>query len=69
MTAPYPDNSLSTGRPPGSPVHEISECTSPINVTVRCSCGWSYTESRRQNAWARAAKIRAAIDKHAMSIR
>lgn len=45
-------------------VHSITERRSPINITVRCTCGWVHTETRRQNALARAAKVRAAIDKH-----
>lgn len=44
--------------------HVIVTIRSPINITARCSCGWSVTITRRQNALARAAKIRAVIHKH-----
>lgn len=42
----------------------MTETVAPLSITVRCQCGWSHTESRRQNALARAAKMRAAINKH-----
>lgn len=44
--------------------HEIAEYVSPVGVTWRCSCGWSTQQSRRQNALARAAKLKAAARKH-----
>lgn len=31
---------------------------------VFCSCGWSHSESSRQNALGRAAKMRGAVNKH-----
>lgn len=44
--------------------HEITQHKNPIQYVLRCSCGWSFSTSRRQNAWARAAKIRAAVGAH-----
>lgn len=44
--------------------HKISETRTPIAVILRCSCGWHYSASRRQNARARAAKVKAAIRAH-----
>ena len=45
-------------------LHEMREERSPVTITMRCSCGWSATQSRRQNALARAAKLRKACDAH-----
>lgn len=44
--------------------HEITERPTPINYLVMCTCGWQYQTTRRQNARARASKIRAAIRQH-----
>jgi hypothetical protein len=44
--------------------HVVAERMSPVDVTVRCSCGWSARQSRRQNALARAEKLRAAESQH-----
>lgn len=44
--------------------HAIVEIKSPVTVIVRCECGWSHTETRRQNALARDAKIRQAKRSH-----
>jgi hypothetical protein len=44
--------------------HVIDQVKSPIHFKVFCSCGWSFQTTRKQNAWARAAKIRAAIKAH-----
>lgn len=44
--------------------HEVTEHRSPTSVSYRCSCGWRHTELRRQNAFARAAKLRAALREH-----
>ncbi len=44
--------------------HEITERRSPISIEIMCKCGWRATISRRQNALARAAKVRAIINKH-----
>jgi hypothetical protein len=44
--------------------HEITERRTPASVIALCSCGWMHRESRRQNAFARAAKLRAAQRKH-----
>lgn len=44
-------------------VHQITERRAPGSFLVRCSCGWSV-EIRKQNALARAAKIRRAIREH-----
>jgi hypothetical protein len=48
---------------PGAP-HHIDEIRSPIAIILRCSCGWTRSISRQQNALARAAKVRAAIAEH-----
>lgn len=37
---------------------------SPLNVWVTCSCGKRIQQTRRQNALARAAKLRRAIREH-----
>jgi hypothetical protein len=44
--------------------HQIDETVSPIAVLLRCSCGWHTAVSRKQNALARAAKVRSHIHKH-----
>lgn len=44
--------------------HKIVEKASPVSVILRCSCGWSHQIDRRQNALARAAKVRAAKREH-----
>lgn len=44
--------------------HEITVRKSPIAELVRCSCGWTAQVTRRQNALARAAKVRSAIFHH-----
>lgn len=44
--------------------HELSAIRSPISVTMVCRCGWRFTVDRSQEAFARAAKLRAAIRKH-----
>jgi hypothetical protein len=49
--------------------HRIEERTSPINVMLICSCGWTHSESRHQNAFARAAKLRKARKDHLRSAR
>lgn len=46
--------------------HAIREIRSPATVTLRCSCGWSWSATRAQNALARAAKLRAAAQRHAV---
>lgn len=44
--------------------HVIGSRRTPINFIVSCECGWSFQTTRKQNAWARAAKIRGAIRQH-----
>jgi hypothetical protein len=44
--------------------HEPTTYRTPISVIVRCSCGWSATQSRRQNAFARATKLKSAWRRH-----
>lgn len=44
--------------------HIVTVRYSPVSVLWICSCGWSTQQSRRQNAWARTAKLRAAYTKH-----
>lgn len=48
--------------------HEMSQRTTPVSVIVVCSCGWSRSVSRRQNALARSAKVRAAYHSHEREI-
>jgi len=48
--------------------HKLTHRESPIAVMVFCSCGWTHSEPRR-NALARAAKMRAAIRRHAETIK
>jgi hypothetical protein len=43
--------------------HDISKRQTPIGYQVICICGWSRT-FKKQNAWARAAKVRAAVAEH-----
>ena len=44
--------------------HQIMEVKTPVSVIARCSCGWSATQTRRQNAWARNAKLQKAKRAH-----
>jgi hypothetical protein len=44
--------------------HIVEERRSPISIILRCSCGWRREITRRQNALARAAKVKAAIHLH-----
>lgn len=44
--------------------HEIETRTSPVGYHATCTCGWFHTERRKQNALARAAKMKAAIRAH-----
>jgi hypothetical protein len=47
------------------PYAGFTQTVTPVAVIVRCRyCGWSHTESRRQNALARAAKMKAAVSQH-----
>lgn len=48
--------------------HEMSQSVSPISVTIRCTCGWHRQITRRQNALARTAKVRAAFNEHRKQI-
>jgi hypothetical protein len=48
--------------------HETSEHRSPVAILLRCSCGWSRQISRKQNALARAAKVKAAWREHEQQI-
>ncbi len=48
--------------------HIMTERRSPVAFLLRCSCGWSRQITRRQNALARAAKIRAAWNEHEREI-
>jgi hypothetical protein len=45
--------------------HEIGgERKSPSHVLVMCKCGWRFETTRHQNAFARSAKIKAAVRAH-----
>lgn len=48
--------------------HVVDLIVAPDAVTAMCSCGWSHRETRRQNSFARAFKIRAATRKHLDSV-
>ena len=48
--------------------HFVEEKRSPISVIAACDCGWRRQFSRRQNALARTAKVRAAIRRHLEAI-
>lgn len=48
--------------------HLAVEIIGPAVVSIRCSCGWIAAQSRRQNALARAAKLKAAIRQHRAAI-
>jgi hypothetical protein len=48
--------------------HEISERRSPTHILVFCTCGWRHEVSRRQNALGRAAKARAAVNRHLQAV-
>lgn len=49
---------------PITSAHSISERRTPVSVLVLCTCGWSREISRKQNAFARAAKVKKAIREH-----
>lgn len=44
--------------------HQITSTYTPVSERLVCSCGWRHTETRRQNALARAARVRAVVRKH-----
>jgi hypothetical protein len=48
--------------------HEITERRSPAAILILCTCGWSRAVLRRQNALARASKVRAARAEHEREI-
>jgi len=50
-------------------LHIMTERRSPTHVMVMCSCGWKREISRRQNALARNAKVRAAEREHEQFVR
>jgi len=45
-------------------LHIIKQRRTPTHVTLRCACGWTHQETRRQNALARAKKIQGAVTRH-----
>jgi hypothetical protein len=45
-------------------VHDITVRLSPIAAIALCSCGWTRTVTRRQNALARTSKLQAAMNAH-----
>lgn len=49
--------------------HEITERASPVSIQLRCTRGWSRQIDRRQNALARAAKVKAAKAEHERELR
>lgn len=44
--------------------HQIEEKRSPTHILVLCSCGWTGQITRKQNARARASKVRGLINRH-----
>lgn len=44
--------------------HVVATRYAPGAVLISCTCGWSRQISRRQNALARAQKVKAAIREH-----
>lgn len=46
------------------PVTPSSRARLNILHVVKCSCGWRHSETSRQNALGRAAKMRGAVSKH-----
>lgn len=48
--------------------HIITEHDLNIRMVVRCSCGWQHNEHMRQNALARAAKLRSAARRHLQDV-
>jgi len=48
--------------------HEITERRSPAAILILCTCGWSRAVLNRQNALARASKVRAARAEHEREI-
>ena len=44
--------------------HDITVRLSPLIAKALCSCGWSFTVTRRQNALARKSKLDAAMKLH-----
>lgn len=49
-------------------VHEISERRTPISYELSCTCGWRHSETLRQNAWARVAKLNSAVRRHRAAV-
>jgi hypothetical protein len=47
---------------------EITERRSPAAILILCTCGWSRAVLHRQNALARASKVRAARAEHEREI-
>ncbi len=47
--------------------HLITTRESPIEVLLFCTCGWTDSVTRRQNALARAAKVKGKIRRHYQS--
>lgn len=47
-----------------APYHDQNELRTPIAILLRCSCGWRRQVTRKQNALARAAKVRALWAEH-----
>jgi hypothetical protein len=48
--------------------HEMNRRSSPVSETIRCSCGWSTTQRKPQNALGREAKLTSAVRQHAEEI-
>lgn len=48
--------------------HIMTEHDLNIRIVLTCSCGWKHSEPRRQNALARASKLRGAQRQHLLDI-
>jgi hypothetical protein len=47
--------------------HDITQLRSPTHILITCTCGWRTQIIRKQNALARASKVRSAIHRHYIS--
>ena len=53
---------------PSAPGHQMNERREALGIVVSCTCGWTRKILRRQNALARASKIRSAWVEHQREI-
>jgi hypothetical protein len=53
---------------PATRAHQMNERREAIAIVVSCTCGWTRKILRRQNALARASKVRSAWAEHQREI-